>query len=180
MSSTKTILKLQDADGHWYWIPQLEAQIFREQKKFLEGKDYMEAPDHFDKFSSRFDKYATGGSSEIPPPCFKNLVHPPNQDLIDKLYAHRNLLFLNWLSTEWNWASLEESDEFWRSKKDWEGKSQGDWFIVGWDKNNQEGYVTYHLPMELWDKANFCTEIDCARWDGHSSEDVLERLKSLL
>jgi hypothetical protein len=39
--------------------------------------------------------------------------------------------------------------------------------------------ITYHLPDHLWNLLEGIPELECApKWDGHTSQDVVERLKS--
>ncbi len=69
----------------------------------------------------------------------------------------------------------------WRSLKHSDGELAfgGTWFVLGIFKNvgNQ---ITYHLPIEKWDECNFAETLETApKWDGHTSSDVLERLKQL-
>lgn len=67
----------------------------------------------------------------------------------------------------------------WRSKLHSDGSSFEGWFVLGLgiDKGQQ---MTYHLPMSKWDETDFAWELDKApEFDGHTSADVLERLKSL-
>jgi hypothetical protein len=66
----------------------------------------------------------------------------------------------------------------WKSKKSQEGHAQGDWFIAGMDTKEKQGYITYHLPMSMWDHVQ-APEIDKARWDGHTSPIVLFRLMGI-
>lgn len=92
-----------------------------------------------------------------------------------ELYDHRIVLFICLC------ASLVEDNyvHVWRSKKHSDGSEWDGWFImgIGLDKGKQ---ITYHLPMTHWDNTKFASTIDRApEWDGHTSADVLERLKSL-
>lgn len=67
----------------------------------------------------------------------------------------------------------------WRSKLHSDGSIFDGWFILGINKEKGE-QITYHLPMSKWDQTEFAETLDKApEWDGHSSEDVLERLKTL-
>ena len=53
------------------------------------------------------------------------------------------------------------------------------WFImgIGTGEGNQ---VTYHLPIRLWEETGFAETLDRGpEWDGHTSDDVLERIKNL-
>ncbi len=87
------------------------------------------------------------------------------------LYDHRNMLFLTLCRALRTHA--------WRSKRNSENEDQGDWFLLG--LFSKEGLsITYHLPMKMWD---FCKNIPihatAPTWDGHTAEDVLERLINL-
>lgn len=91
-----------------------------------------------------------------------------------ELYDHRIELYLALCH------SLAARDfVIWRSKTHSDGSSCEGWFVlgVGVEPGKQ---ITYHLPMSRWDDAAF------ANWggpvpgfDGHSSADVLARLKAL-
>lgn len=48
------IEKLQDGDGHWYWIPISEVDRFIIELRELDGIDYMDNPDKFDAFTERY------------------------------------------------------------------------------------------------------------------------------
>lgn len=70
----------------------------------------------------------------------------------------------------------------WRSKKHWDGElcfGTGTQFVLGigadWGKQ-----ITYHIPIERWDETEFAETFDVApKWDRHTSDDVIERLKTL-
>jgi hypothetical protein len=48
---------------------------------------------------------------------------------------------------------------------------------IGKEKGKQ---ISYHLPLSRWDETYFAETLDKApEWDGHTSADVLERLKTL-
>jgi len=50
-------------------------------------------------------------------------------------------------------------------------------FIAGTE--TPEGPVTYHMEDKWWDQFK-CLEVDVApKWDGHTADDVVERLKSI-
>ena len=75
-------------------------------------------------------------------------------------------------------ASLEADRVFvWRSKAHSDGSVWDGWFVLGIFKETGR-QITYHLPMSKWEECNFADTLDKAPvWDGHSPEDVLERLK---
>lgn len=97
---------------------------------------------------------------------------------IQELYDHRIALFIalcRWVVFESNpgcahvWRSLQHSD----------GSSMDGWFIMGIGKEKGE-QISYHLPVSYWEETNFAETLDRApKWDGHTSTDVLERLKNL-
>jgi hypothetical protein len=68
----------------------------------------------------------------------------------------------------------------WRSKKHSDGSEWEGWFLLGIDiaKGSQ---ITYHLPMSKWDETHFVDDTydQAPEFDGHTSADVLERLKTL-
>jgi len=85
---------------------------------------------------------------------------------------HRHRLFLALMSTCTHRA--------WFSKLHHDGEMPfgEDWFIAGIELPS--GQVSYHLPMHLWE----CARLTNARelpvgieWDGHTSNDVLKRLR---
>lgn len=62
--------RLQDHDGHWYWIPDSEVVAFNTHLENLEGKDYMDDPDSYDLFSDKYEKYRTLGDPDNMPDYF--------------------------------------------------------------------------------------------------------------
>lgn len=67
----------------------------------------------------------------------------------------------------------------WRSKLHSDGSRFDGWFVLGIGKQPGE-QITYHLPMSRWDETDFAYTLERApEFDGHTSADVLERLKSL-
>lgn len=68
----------------------------------------------------------------------------------------------------------------WKSKAHSDGSVWEGWFILGIYKSKGQ-QITYHLPMSEWDKCYFAEELEKApEWDGHTSEDVLVRVNSLI
>lgn len=99
---------------------------------------------------------------------------------LDELYAHRIAIWQALLSAyvtiaeEWG----QEGNEVWKSKLHSDGSAFEGWFISGLKKDKGE-QITYHLPLSEWDNTSG-KELDKApEWDGHTSNDVLNRLKSL-
>ena len=71
--------------------------------------------------------------------------------------------------------------DVWRSKKHSDGELAfgGTWFVLGIGKENGK-QMTYHLPIDRWDECGFAETLEQApEFDGHSSDDVLKRLKNL-
>lgn len=88
-----------------------------------------------------------------------------------ELYEHRITLFISLarIMQDRTWVVI------WRCKTDEE------WFVLGISK--KEGtQITYHLPISKWEETNFAHTFkreDKPPFDGHTSQDVLERLKLL-
>ena len=99
----------------------------------------------------------------------------------DELYDHRIALFIALCKTifEWQKAIGVKIVPVWRSKLHSDGSSFEGWFILGiWRENGKQ--ITYHLPNSKWEATNFAETLDKApEFDGHTSEDVLERIKRL-
>lgn len=91
-----------------------------------------------------------------------------------ELYEHRIVLYM----------ALAKSKEFtnnvWMSKAHSDGSIWDGWFILGINEAHGE-QITYHLPMSKWDEcAIFAFEREKApNWDGHTSDDVLDRISKL-
>lgn len=69
----------------------------------------------------------------------------------------------------------------WRSLKHSDGELAfgGTWFVLGIFKTPGI-QITYHLPLEKWNDCAFAETLEAApEWDGHTSSDVLDRLKQL-
>ena len=105
-----------------------------------------------------------------------------------ELYDHRITLFIalcKQLRTKINADNIngvkmdEISTNIWRSKLHADGSMFDGWFIMGINKKPGK-VITYHLPLSRWDETNFAETLDNApEWDGHTSADILERLKVL-
>ena len=94
---------------------------------------------------------------------------------LSELYEHRHALCL----------ALMRSipDYWWISRRHSDGElcfGSDEWFIVGADLPGGNS-ITYHLPSTLWDLAiaTGATILERGRsWDGHTPQDVVERLKN--
>ncbi len=94
----------------------------------------------------------------------------------DELYEHRIVLFIALCKQyrKHNYSSI------WKSMNHSDGSSYEGWFIMG--INQEEGkQISYHLPIKLWSICESIAEtLDKApKWDGHTSNDVLQRLTQL-
>jgi hypothetical protein len=70
----------------------------------------------------------------------------------------------------------------WKSRHHEDGTMFPGFFIAGLTKKNldeTETHISYHLPVEWWDRFK-CIEIMVApHWDGYNSNDVVKRLIEL-
>lgn len=94
-----------------------------------------------------------------------------------ELYEHRITLFIT-LCHQIN--HYVNKSQVWRSKLHHDSSSFEGWFILG--INKEYGFqITYHLPLSKWEETNFAETLEKSpEWDGHTSEDVLKRLKALV
>lgn len=88
----------------------------------------------------------------------------------NELYEHRHILFI---------CLCDSVPNAWKSKLHSDGTMFDDMFIMG--INDEKGkQITYHLPINLWDRCEFIrTTNNAPEWDGHTSDDVLKRLMEL-
>lgn len=106
-----------------------------------------------------------------------------------ELYEHRIELYLALISVicshnmaEGGYVELDVKP--WRAKLHSDGSSFEGWFVLGlsWKDGKQ---ITYHLPMSYWERLDgtpdylLSTYDKAPEWDGHTSSDVLQRLKAL-
>ena len=90
----------------------------------------------------------------------------------NELYEHRITLFIALCK-----MAATKYLPVWRSRVHSDGTSIPGWFVLG--IGITEGYqITYHLPDARWDETSFAGN-DCPEFDGHTSADVIERLKRL-
>lgn len=97
----------------------------------------------------------------------------------DELYDHRITLYIA-LCRELHKDVLHRN--VWRSRVHSDGSNYDGWFILGifTEKGNQ---ISYHIPDERWSETDFlegdATKKVAPEFDGHTSTDVLERIKRL-
>lgn len=102
---------------------------------------------------------------------------------IEELYDHRVALFIA-LCRQFEKTDIGHEismpKNVWCSRLHSDGSSYDGWFILGLfhEKGKQ---ITYHIPERFWDECvSFCMVLENApEYDGHTSADVLERLKNL-
>lgn len=109
---------------------------------------------------------------------------------IAELYDHRITLYIALCRCMESFISqnqqamtgreMEHPMRPWRSKTHSDGKPAYEgWFIMGIGKEKGK-QISYHLPLSRWDETEFAETLEQApEWDGHTSADVLERLKEL-
>lgn len=96
-----------------------------------------------------------------------------------ELYEHRISLFIALTYVMGN--GYQGQTKIWRSRLHSDGSSLEGWFVmgIGFLAGRQ---ITYHLPMDRWDEVDFRNMETLERapnFDGHSSADVLVRLKEI-
>lgn len=95
-----------------------------------------------------------------------------------ELYDHRIMLFIALCEVVMA-GGFYKNPDVWRSKLHSDGSSFDGWFILG--LNREKGkQITYHIPIALWENTDFAETLEKApEYDGHTSSDVLGRLKKL-
>lgn len=100
-----------------------------------------------------------------------------------ELYEHRDELFIQLCHQIYLVYFLEEDPssikpEIWRSCFHSDGSSfGGDWFILGINKEKGK-QITYLIPINRWNNCDFAETLDKApEYDGHTSQDVLNRIR---
>ena len=104
----------------------------------------------------------------------------------DELYEHRIVLWIalcRVIQQELSPGKREAGEPLvWRSKKHFDGElcfGTGTQFVLGIKKQKGE-QITYHIPIEKWEATDFAETLNKApEFDGHTSDDVLERIKKL-
>jgi hypothetical protein len=91
-----------------------------------------------------------------------------------ELYEHRIELWMIVIKCASTWGF-----ERWKSYVHSDGSTMPGWFILGmFSKKGQQ--ITYHLPEKYWKRLRNIPTLDKApKFDGHTSKDVIKRLKKL-
>ena len=108
---------------------------------------------------------------------------------IAELYDHRITLFIALCKAiqGWKYQGDERNSRtdglakiVWRSTLHSDGNPAYEgWFLLCIEKRDGV-QISYHIPLSRWDETDFAMTLPIAyRWDGHTSADVLERLKKL-
>ena len=106
-------------------------------------------------------------------PCDSNEVSD-GFHTFGELYEHRCLLFIALMTTN----KLNS----WASKYHHDGTGFEGWFIAGMNLP-YASTITYHIPDRLWsliEKNDLIVLERAPEWDGHTSQDCLNRLFSWL
>jgi len=101
-----------------------------------------------------------------------------------ELYNHRITLYIALCRELSNDPGNFRNDKnrVWRSKRHSDGEicfGTGTQFVLGIGKEKGK-QITYHIPIEMWEETDFAETLEQApEWDGHTSDEVIERLKEL-
>jgi hypothetical protein len=105
----------------------------------------------------------------------------------DELYAHRIALFILVIEMadvlQKASADKEKIVRVFKSKKHHDGSEYEGWFLcclIYRDSLDEWKQISYHLPLSEWDNVNaVANEYAPLEWDGHTSQDCIERLNEL-
>lgn len=91
----------------------------------------------------------------------------------DELYSHRHALFIALLHRQQN-----KRPAAWKSRMHHDGTMYDGMFIAGIGEKAGE-QITYHMPVRLYKELHVQSRQYAPEWDGHTPEDVVERLLAL-
>ena len=95
-----------------------------------------------------------------------------------ELYEHRCLLWAMIINVYDEAIGGDFGFVPFKTRKNSEGAEWEGWFIAG--MNTKDGQITYHLPNDMWDLVD-APEIERNdKYDGHTSEDVVKRIRTFL
>jgi len=104
---------------------------------------------------------------------------------IEELYDHRITLYIALARLIRRHPEVLGTEKWfdscvWRSKLHHDGTGYDGWFMLGIGRSLGR-QITYHIPLSRWAETDFAETFDKAPFpfDGHTSDDVLERLKKL-
>jgi len=94
-----------------------------------------------------------------------------------ELYEHRIVLWIA-LCRAYNELVNHVTYKVWKTRKHSDNTAIDGWFLLG--ITAVEGkQITYHLPEKYWNECDFDVLDKAPEFDGHTSKDVLERIKQL-
>lgn len=110
-----------------------------------------------------------------------------NYHTMDELYEHKYALFYALIKIYDNYITpMGTRIKCWKSKVHSDETMFDDSFIVGmtipdrsFEPDKPPSYITYHYPVSWWTRFNVITLPNAPEWDGHTSDDVIERLMNL-
>lgn len=151
------------------------APLEADYERYLEDldKQFTTIPQDTNEYRNTLAKYIAHSK------CLKALNNLPDETVngstsdgfhtFDELYYHRAVLFSVIVSV---YPQL-----CWKSHKHSDGTMFENMFVVG--INTPEGPATYHYHNDMWDLFK-CKAIQKApQWDGHTSEQAIQRIASL-
>jgi len=96
-----------------------------------------------------------------------------------ELYEHRITLFIALCKQIESDPKYQNFNEVWRAVFHSDGSQIKDWFVLGIGKGKGE-QITYHLPIDKWGDCEFAQHLEKApEFDGHTPQDVLDRINKL-
>ena len=96
-----------------------------------------------------------------------------------ELYEHRIVLYIA-LCRVLRFDTEKEHLQIFRTKLHSDGTGFEGWFVLGIVDMITGEQITYHLPNLKWELTAFAETLDKAPdFDGHSSQDVLDRISKL-
>ena len=102
---------------------------------------------------------------------------------MDELYRHRHALFAALIKVYDSYVTPFGSGiTCWKSRLHSDGTMYHGWFIAGMSRKKFDGsveHLSYHLPLDWWDKFNCMEYATAPEYDGYTPEDVLERILKL-
>lgn len=127
----------------------------------------------------KIDNMANKHAEKCPSLSNDELCKCDGYHTFDELYEHRATLYIMLCKVLKNNARWGSGHLVWRSKLHADGSMYDNMFILGISTKKGE-QISYHLEMDKWHDCCFARELDKAPgFDGHTSDDVLERLKKL-
>lgn len=99
---------------------------------------------------------------------------------MDELYDHRRALTAALFRClhELNHIYPHGINQVFKSRAHYDGSMFDGYFIVGIIKNGKT-YISYHYAIEYWDEFKIPELAYAPEYDGHTSQDVIERLLEL-